>query len=275
MLNISNEIRLLHGRGMSQVKMSKLLKCSLNTIRRKMYKMNLSGHSVGVSRSNIKQDLYNSIDSEEKAYWLGFILADGCIAKSGGTQRTIRVSLQRRDEQHLRKLAKFLGFNNKFYYDTRNGHQRIVMVFNAMGLASRLLQCGWNDFKKLGNTRILNAVPPAYQEHLLRGYFDGDGCISISKTKRKLRNHRWYANIVCKHEEPLWWFNSVIKSGTGIDRKVNHWLSRKPNSNGIYDLKWEGATQLARVLNFMYDNASIYLDRKFARTKLFLSGDLT
>lgn len=62
-----------------------------------------------------KNVLYNFkvIDTEEKAYWLGFLYADGCV---GSTESKIELSLAEQDFHHIEKFRDFIGINNKISY---------------------------------------------------------------------------------------------------------------------------------------------------------------
>lgn len=53
-------------------------------------------------RFNVNHDYFEKIDSEEKAYWLGFIAADGYVNKAN----CVGVTLASKDHAHLLKLAK-------------------------------------------------------------------------------------------------------------------------------------------------------------------------
>ena len=255
--------------GMSQRQITVVLNCSLNTVRRRMKQAGVIGRSKGISDSSIDEHFFDQIDTEQKAYWLGFLLADGCIAKSGGTQRAFRISLQKRDWGHLKKFAQQIGFNNKYYQDKRK-HPRVVMVFNSVKMADMLLGHGWNGFKQFGNTVILSLVPVELRHHLIRGYFDGDGCLSRTKWHKS-----WYGNIVCKNRAPLDWFNSVISESIGIGRDVKYRETHRDDKiYSIYYLKWNGRQQLTTILDWLYRDYTVSLDRKAARRQMFVGNSI-
>lgn len=52
--------------------------------------------------------IFDIIDSQEKAYWLGFIIADGYLNVD---RRMLRIKLGDKDKNHLEKFIKFLGGN--------------------------------------------------------------------------------------------------------------------------------------------------------------------
>ena len=50
--------------------------------------------------------IFDNIDNPEKAYWLGFIVADGYLNKE---KRMLRIKLGDIDKHHLEKFINFLG----------------------------------------------------------------------------------------------------------------------------------------------------------------------
>lgn len=58
------------------------------------------------NETKFNENIFDVIDSEEKAYWLGFLFADGYISSS---KNTIELSLALKDKEHLEKFAKFMG----------------------------------------------------------------------------------------------------------------------------------------------------------------------
>jgi hypothetical protein len=57
-------------------------------------------------KHNYNSSIFELIDSEEKAYWLGFLFADGYISKN---KQTLEVGLSEIDKSHLEKLRLFFG----------------------------------------------------------------------------------------------------------------------------------------------------------------------
>lgn len=60
---------------------------------------------------SLDENYFNSIDSEDKAYWLGFIFADGCISVSEGIERIFSIRLSVRDIMHLEKFKVYIKTN--------------------------------------------------------------------------------------------------------------------------------------------------------------------
>ena len=65
-----------------------------------------SGYKIFPKKQlNYNDDLFEIINTEEKAYWLGFIYADGYVSD----EYSFEVSLSLKDKEHLMKLGKFLN----------------------------------------------------------------------------------------------------------------------------------------------------------------------
>ena len=101
--------------GISTTKISKELKIS-----RSRFSDYLKQQGIKVDRlphkKKINENIFEIIDTEEKAYWLGFLYADGCIAS--GERSDIELSLQLLDKEHLQKFKDFIGFEGKLIIDS-------------------------------------------------------------------------------------------------------------------------------------------------------------
>jgi len=58
----------------------------------------------------VNDEFFERIDTEEKAYWLGFLYADGSVHHINLT-----IALQRSDEEHLKLFLKHLESENGVY----------------------------------------------------------------------------------------------------------------------------------------------------------------
>ena len=101
-----------------------------------------------VNRQNERGTNHNTfeiIDTEEKAYWLGFLYADGCISKN---QNIIQIALKRADKTHLEKFREFIGnTNNKITYSKNTKSYRFC--FNSKKIKQDLIKLGCIPAKSL------------------------------------------------------------------------------------------------------------------------------
>lgn len=189
------------------------------------------------------EDCFEDINSEEKAYWLGFLWADGNI-----TKQAIYLELQRGDEDHLLKLRKFLGNHYQKIDQTRGNCIRLRVH------SKKLIE----DLKKLGfglkNDRInIPEIEDSLIKHFIRGYFDGDGHIRVRGNKLEGCDISGRIDFIDK-------LNTYIN----FKREELH----SANSKRIYSTKDGGI----EFLKFIYLDSKIYLDRKY--TSALLYGDI-
>lgn len=129
---------------------------------------------------NIDETKFEKIDTEEKAYWLGFIYADGNVYESGKYKtKVLNICLSHIDKEHLYKFCSFLKTKKPLYF-RKKLNQYSIHIWNIKI---------YNDLYKLGV--IPNKTPTLrfpkindnLKRHFIRGYFDGDGWISYNNKK--------------------------------------------------------------------------------------------
>jgi hypothetical protein len=122
---------------------------------------------------NCDESFFSKIDTPEKAYWFGFIAADGNLHN-----KKLQICLSKKDEGHLLKFCKRIGYDGPLCKDKTNLRLTIARIKI------------FNDLKKLGleenktfkiNGRIFNRIPREFLADAILGYFDGDGCFSRIK----------------------------------------------------------------------------------------------
>lgn len=118
---------------------------------------------------------FKNIDSKEKAYWLGFLYADGCVHSNSN-----EISITLKDRDHLEKFRKAIKSNNKIgeSIDKRFSSMPKIYHFSIKDkqLKSDLIKWGCVPNKSLSLTKIPN-IPRDFVSHFIRGYFDGDGSL--------------------------------------------------------------------------------------------------
>lgn len=134
----------------------------------------------------VNTDYFYNIDTPEKAYWLGFLDADGCINKNN-TQ--LIFELQARDELSLYKFRSCLDSSHPI-------KQKIVKLNNKVFIHSCLTITNktlCNDLTRHGCTsnKSLTLTPPIINSELysywILGYMDGDGSVKVFTDKSRLK----------------------------------------------------------------------------------------
>jgi hypothetical protein len=122
-----------------------------------------------VRKNDISENAFKSLNTSNKAYLFGFLLADGYVNDKG----TIRVGVNSKDESILHKFKQCIGGRvyKRKRLDRRNGINYICSEFQCDSV--KIV----NDIKKIGFRSNHVRVPIKYRKHLVLGFLDGDGCI--------------------------------------------------------------------------------------------------
>src|SRR5690349_15666239 len=127
---------------------------------------------------SLNHDFFSSVDTEEKAYWLGFITADGCIPDDG--KNTLAVELKAPDATHLQKLCDALGSDRPIL---SAGRGCVKVYFGSWQLVEDLKLLGVSH-RKSHSVRPW-AGPAHLIPHYWRGMVNGDGTISPHRVRDK------------------------------------------------------------------------------------------
>lgn len=203
-----------------------------------------------VNKQNLAQmneNFFDQIDNEEKAYWLGFLYADGAISSS---RNGIELSLKSSDINHLKKFSKSLEFHNKHIFQD---DIRCRLNFNNKHMHESLIKLGCTPKKSLTLVFPTNEqVPPDLIHHFVRGYIDGDGSVMVGLNHRK---ERVVPRLSILGTESF--LKDLIATMGWKQNQINH-------PSGAFQVEW-GGKYVFRYLQDIYNDATIYLDRKYQR----------
>lgn len=217
-----------------------------------------------VTRSNkensvkyfVNHHYFDEIDNRDKAYWLGFMYADGYIIKNGN-QKCVGVTLATKDRDHLEKMKSALDSTHPIHdYESKDGNLYSKLLITSDRLFDSLEKLGCTERK----TDILKFplhyfVPKVYQQDFIRGYFDGDGSFSKNSPKAKLP----YSIKICGTHELI----EGIISASGIERY--HISKRHKNDSNNFTLEVCEANEVMKFANYMYRWTRYAMTRKYER----------
>lgn len=190
--------------------------------------------------------------NETNAYILGFIYADGCLYYSKHTKR-FRITISSKDEELMKRIHSLMTPKKKLYKDGNNFQ---VVTSNEIDI---------NFIKRLGvsERKTYNLSFPKinkkYYSHFIRGFFDGDGCVYNSKTYDKNKEYNYkYISIGCINKEFLENIQDILKS-ENIYSIIN---VDKRKTTPFYLLEIKRKNDTIRFSKYIYNNATIYLERK-------------
>lgn len=141
----------------------------------------------GITRSLLPQinnpRYFQVIDSHEKAYFLGFISADGCITNSHGKGSTdvFAINIHSKDRIILDRLKEVLQLEHPVYIVKNSGKDQVSIRVSSQELCDDLRQYGLDYRKSLTMPNIWPLIPKEFRDSFALGYNDGDGCILVKK----------------------------------------------------------------------------------------------
>ena len=244
---------------LSICKIAEICNCSISKVHKYLQKNNLtrsnSESRILYSERNIKNArFFQIIDSSEKAYWLGFLMADGSIKKNG---YQVVLSIATKDEGHLHKFANIFGTNVKNYkrQDGRTNKEYYISTVNICSkvVVDDLCNLGMcnNKTKRLSSIVFQN-IPNEYKNSFILGYFDGDG---------SARGNR--ISFVSWSKEFIMLIGNYIDDILKID---NFHIYEHKN---VFTICWYKKENLRKFYKWMYDGSNVFLLRKMIDVKKF------
>ena len=203
------------------------------------------------NKPNFNNTVFDIIDTEEKAYWLGFMYADGWISSKG---HIVGLTLAEKDIEHLKKFNEFLQYP-----------KGCVVKKNGFGIKGNQL---WACSTQIGDQHLWDAlydkgcipnkslilefptsrqVPTKLLRHFIRGYCDGDGSLGI------YNNHNSLSFIGTEQ------FLEKVMNSLNITGNL-YWKTNK--SEEVHVLKYSGK-KAAAIAEILYKDSNIYLERKY------------
>ena len=174
-------IKSLYENGSSMKYIAKIFGVSYTTINNWLKEMNVNVRHKGPQSKISNENYFDNIDCEQKAYWLGFLMADGCISIYNG-QYFLKLHLQYKDRNIIDSFLSDISSTNKPYTQNKNGYKSYAVSLTSKHMVESLIKLGLTE-RKSGN-EVFPDIPEKYYRDFIRGYFDGDGCASLGKEKR-------------------------------------------------------------------------------------------
>ena len=237
----------------SQQKIADVYKVSRSVIKKILEENQVSiRKKTGKYKANY--DIFEKIDNAEKAYWLGFLAADGCNYQREYNSSII-INISEKDRNHLEKFKQFCACDANIIdyiafkgFSSSKGTKMSKIVLNSQKMSNDLIDKGIVPKKSL----ILQ--PPNIEEKFylpfILGYFDGDG--SIYKTSQ----YNNYSISIEGTKEILQWIKNILKIDNNLEKRY------KDDKNNYY-IRCGGTNKPYNILKQLYDSCDICLERKY------------
>ncbi|WP_099301834.1 LAGLIDADG family homing endonuclease [Bacillus sp. Marseille-P3800] len=229
---------------------------SFNDIKKDDKQVRTKAATMGLSKRKYKYDntFFETINTEEKAYWLGFVYADGWITKSkNGAELGIELGII--DKKHLFKFNHSIKGNYQVFETLKPKSIYNGLVFKER-TTSRIRIYSTKYFKDLKNLGVLPdktnktnhpIIEGDFFMPFLRGFLDGDGCIYSSRM----------VHLTNANENFLKYIKVYLSSNYNIEARLYKEKDKK------YRLLFSKKHSVSSLLSHLYENSTIHLDRKY------------
>lgn len=201
-------------------------------------------------------DTFEKINSAEKAYFWGFLWADGCLSeqKRVGKASIKSVTLTSIDQEIAVLLKEHIGgtIHNLKRYDKRTDktYYGYTWILNSKEV--------FENFQKLEFRKNINNVPTKYYNHFMRGLMDGDGNVNIREKKGI------DIKISSSHDQNWSFLDKIDEIKNNF---IGRYLEKNGNKNSVFRIKGD-REEKTKFLSWLYTNSEgIRLTRKFDKVK--------
>ena len=216
-------------------------------------------NSARKNRYTLNEHYFDVGDTERKAYWLGYLYADGFV---GDEHFNNIVFVQKQTDGYIvEQFARDIEFSGKVRLSKErsagfpNGQRAMTLNFSSKIMANALRNLNMFTCKSL----TMEELPPIdrrLMRHFIRGYFDGDGSISRSFRRIDSKGKNSYS------------YHWAIIGTVPFLEKLNKFLpvrscmrdSHTPQMKYL-NVWWKDSME--PLFHFLYNEATVYLERKF------------
>ncbi len=261
-----DEITKLYESGMSLTKIGKQLSIDRKALARLLKNNNIEARS-GFSyarKYNLDEHYFDIIDTEEKAYILGFIYADG-----NNLFRINRVAIQLSivDKEILQKFSTIF-FNSEVLktYKRKNNKGKefeyVALNLFSKHMSQHLATLGIVE-RKSHKIAFPEWLDKNLYRHFIRGLIDGDGWIYLPSSNRDSPN----VGLICTRK-----MNDFLKELYEKELNLKSYLTKanKQDINVMCEIRVKNYHQCKIFLDWLYEDSTIYLQRKFDLYQKFL-----
>lgn len=243
---------------------AKLANCNESSIGESFKKFNIvTDDRISRRRKyEYNETFFDIIDSPEKAYWLGFIIADGHISnkKDKTSEKRLQINLAKVDFDHLKKLANCLCPNIKireitvYLKATGKHYEQCEVKFYNKHIVESLIKLGIKENKSL--KEIYPNIPKELDKHFIRGEFDGDGCFYSKQAQLTFIGSKQLVASI--RDKILYHLN--IGVNVRVCKKLHVITYNRKNA--------------VKIMKWLYSDGGPYLDRKYNKFNKYLSDKI-
>jgi intein/homing endonuclease len=212
----------------------------------------------------VNEKYFEIIDTEEKAYWLGYIWADGYSSRKAPWF----LCIQTKDIEHLKLFCKNINYQGKIKMPKISGGFANASTMGRITICRKKI-C--NDINNLGRYNqemiIPEKIPNKLIRHFIRGYFDGDGSVYTyikSGWPKNAKKRYFYNRLEVSIIGTISILDSIRNNILNIKTRI-----KKSKTDYMKYLVISNKKDTQEFYNYLYENATIYLERKYSIFKKY------
>lgn len=243
----------------NMAKVARIMKCSESTVSSVLKEYNVKQLSMAEVKRRyvIDENYFDAIDTQNKAYSLGFIFADGSINKNGNG---FAISIQERDKELLDKLNHEFGGNRKLSFieynkKNKNWQNQYCLAISNQKMNQDLVKHGAVPNKSL-SLEFPDSISDDLIRHFVRGYFDGDGSLAKNEDRCTIISTESFCKSLA----------NIVTNELDIHCSIMLCHGNKDKPTRTFQIA--GKNQVKKFLDWLYLDAKLYLCRKHS---LYLS----
>jgi hypothetical protein len=258
------ELYELYKNGITMRELASTRDFSEETIRRWFIEKGLNTKLLW-SKPKFDYTYFHNIDTTRKAYYLGFLFADGCICKS---HYRISIFLQDRDSNIIKSFHSDLKSQINIQYREAfdNTRAQYGVYFNSKDMYYDLINLGIRPNKSIDGMNF-PSIDSYLIPHFIRGFFDGDGTVGLRQAMYKGKKNGINRNMkfACTCKSFIEKLSKEIYLGCGAlgsIKEISNYSKTKSRATPIYNLIYWRVGDLKSLYAYLYNNSDICLERK-------------
>lgn len=229
-----------------------------------------------LSKTGVREDYFDIIDTENKAYLLGFFIADGCLSVEHDKRKDRKPCYRLGINNSIDDMEATIKLNNEIC--PLNVIHILSKQNNDMVVRKNQGKLRWSSkymFDKLGEKYFikprktqdlefefpLETIPEHLIRHFIRGFFDGDGNITFHKYKKSMQFNFCFCATSLKFSE------QICKIFESLDNNITRTLRPIKGKNMIcYQIRFNYNRRrtecMKKIYDWFYKDSTIFLTRK-------------
>lgn len=255
---LEEEIIKLYKSGKTSYECAEELDISQSTVLRTLKRNDLKSRGClgGKRIFSVNEDYFEEIDTPLKSYFLGWMYSDGYIMNKG-----FGLTVSYKDGYILDYLKSDIEYKGRLYIKKENKSSKpcISLIISCKKLRKDIISKGVIPKKSL-ILKFPEFIDNKLTPHFIRGLFDGDGCIYVTKNERKIIVSYIGTEDMCKGVQKVLEINDIKSSG--IYKRGN-----------ISTLVYASKNSVEKLYTYIYKDQNMCLMRKKEKLEKFFDNE--